>query len=387
MLRSALLLGAGIAAALVFACVPPPAAAPPPPPVAPASMAAAGLPAAPLLTCDATTFTNKVAYYNDPMFHPMKNGPLPTTIGFPAGPNYLAGLRDAFNAAPPGFQQALCNLNGVYVNGTNCAGGAGCFSSSWGWSRKSGPNRQTLVGLSTALWGYNYEGYENALTDSILPQSGVTYSNTQSCTAAGVCFAVNNPATALLAALAHEVGHLRWFDTVNPANYCTPNFFAYGWNKPYHQAPGSTANGYWRDLLTPNNRGYLRSHGNFLDRHKNPPQIDDIDNQAPGSVAQNQLIYQLLVSLPSVPPAPIPPWASLFAAMTPDEDFVETYKFKVLTDQTPNATGSNHPLTSVWITVPNGQGAGANGTANIVADYRNSARGALAAKVGCITSY
>jgi hypothetical protein len=130
--------------------------------------------------------------------------------------------------------------------------------------------------------------------------------------------------------------------------------------------------------LTPGNRSYLRSHGDFLDRHLNPPQIDDIDNLPPGSVAQNQLIYQLLV-----PPMP---WASLFAAMSPDEDFVETYKFKVLTDNY-TSTASRLPLTSVLITVPNGLGAGSNGTADIADAYHNGWKAYLAAKVGCIMGY
>jgi hypothetical protein len=176
------------------------------------------------------------------------------------------------------------------------------------------------------------------------------------------------------------LGHIRWFDWVNnsPANYCTPNFFSYSWRQPYHQPPAGAGGGYWRELLTPGHRNYLRSHGDFLDRHLNPPQIDDIDNLPPGSVAQNQVIYQLLVR-------PMP-WASLFAAMSPDEDFIETYKFKVLTDNY-TSTASRHPLTSVVITVPNGVGAGLNGTADIADDYHNGWRAYLAAKVGCITGY
>jgi hypothetical protein len=374
MLRSAFLIVAGIVAALVVACVPgtpgtPPGLAVPPPPPP---------------TCDATGFVSKVFYYTDPSFQPMKNGPLPPTVALPGSPDYLTGLRDAFNAAPPGFKQALCDLDAVYVNAAACTTWSDCFGASWGWLRKSMGTELRLVGLSSSLWGNDYAYYETVLTQSILPQSNIYYSQPQSCTNVGVCTSVNNLSTALLAALAHEVGHIRWFEWVNtsPGNYCSPDFFGNSWNQPYHRPPTGAAGGYWRHLLTRNHRSDLRSQGRYLDSHKNPPQINDIDVLAPGSAIQNQAIYKLLV-----PPSPAPPspWASLFAAMSPDEDFVETYKFKVLTDRTPEA--SRYPLTSVWITVPQGQSNGSNGAANIVADYLSGARPYLAAKVDCITSY
>jgi hypothetical protein len=365
MQRSALLIGAGIVAALAVSC----------------TLAEPGPAAAQPLTCDPTIFLSKVGYYSDASFYPRHNGPLPTTSTLPTG--YLGGLGDAFCAAPAGFQQVLTSLDGIYINAAACTSGSNCFDASWGWLRKKGGSTLRLVALSSSLWNNDYETYEKLLTQAILPQSGIYYSNAQSCTTAGVCSPVNTVATALLAALAHEVGHIRWFDWVNnsPANYCNPNFFSQSWTQPYHQPPAGAAGGYWRELLTPGNRNHLR-HGDFLDRHLNPPQIDDIDNLAPGSVAQNQAIYQLLVPPMSGPS----PWASLFAAMSPDEDFVETYKFKVLTDNY-TSTASRHPLTSVWITVPNGQSAGSDGTVNIVGAYRIGTRANLAAKVGCIMGY
>jgi hypothetical protein len=56
--------------------------------------------------------------------------------------------------------------------------------------------------------------------------------------------------------------------------------------------------------------------------------------------------------------------------MSPDEDFVETYKFEILTT-------AKTPLTSVLITVP-------STTANIVVDYFSGGKSELARKVGCI---
>ena len=378
MQRSALLVSAGIVAALVFACTPPPPVAPPAPP--PLAMAGAGL------TCNGgnpTTFLNKVNFFADANFQPGRGIQQPTPLSSPP-PNaatYLQGLQNAFCAAPPDFQTALSSLDAVWINTAPCASGNQCFTESWGWWRRLlGPppfSYQRIVGLSASLWSTTYSGYETQLTQTILQQSGITYSQVQP---------VDDLPTALLAALAHEVGHIRWFEwgvNSNPLNYCAVgnwNFFG-GWSpSTVFQPPGNSTNGYWRDLLTPNGRAHVRNPvtRKYPYKHSSPPQMDDIDAQPDGSPVQEQLIYQLLV-----PPPPIPAWwASLFAAMSPDEDFIETYKFKVLTD---GSGGS--PLTSATITVPRGTSGGSGGTANIIVDYHNGARADLTAKVGCITSY
>jgi hypothetical protein len=364
MIRNAFVLVGAIIAAACFGCSPPPA---PPPAMA--------LARAPLQACasgnDPGVFLSKVAYFADPTFAPRKGGPLPNAGALPS--DYLSGLRDAFCAAPPGFQQVLSSLDAVYVNGTSCVPGAGCFGDSWGWLRSIPGGRQRIVALSSWLWtaGTTYSSYESALTQSILPSAPgyqTSYSNALSCTSAGVCTAVDNLPTALLAALSHEVGHIRWFEWVNANSaYCGGKFFANSWRGRVHQPPGSAAQGYWRKLLTLGERNYEWVHGGWLDRHLNPPQTRDVDATAPGA-AQNKLIYQWLV--------PSAPWASLFAAMSPDEDFVETYKFKVLTD-----LAALHPLTSARITVPQA------GAADIVSDYRRGAKGFLSTKVSCITGY
>jgi hypothetical protein len=166
-----------------------------------------------------------------------------------------------------------------------------------------------------------------------------------------------------LAALAHEVAHIAWRVTVpfmDPTTFCGGNFFAQSWTTPIYWQP------WWRHLLTPDERKSLRSIGGLPDVHKNPPYIDQIDN--PGTGDPKQSIYDLL--------AATQPWASIFSAMSPDEDFVETYKFKVLTT-------ANPPLTSVSIKVP-----GFDPRADIVADYRNQDPGTkqdLKAKVGCVS--
>jgi hypothetical protein len=48
-------------------------------------------------------------------------------------------------------------------------------------------------------------------------------------------------------------------------------------------------------------------------------------------------------------------WASLFATVAPDEDFVETYKLLVLTE--PSADPTRQALTTLKVTIPGAKGA------------------------------
>jgi hypothetical protein len=373
MLRSALIIAVGFLALIGFACVPVPVPEPR------AAIAATSPPSRP--GCDAGVFLSKASYLAVP-FYPEKGAPLPPTSTLPNNPDYASTLEAAFNAAPPGFQQVLCSLDAVYVNGAVCGNWSDCMDEgSWGWRRTlDGGGVQRIVALSWWLWNYPlaYSSYETQLTRSVLPQSGVKYSD--------VALA-DDLSIAVLAALAHEIGHIRWFDWVNasPSGYCNGTFFTNSWRPPIHWPPGDATTGFWRDLLTRSERNHLRSIGDYLDIHAQPPQINAIDNVPAGSVTQQKMIYQLLM------PAATSPWASLFAAMSPDEDFVETYKLKVLIDpmgpdpMMPRATR----LTSATITVPNGLGSGIDGLANIIADILQnpSARPFLSWKLACIPSY
>ena len=357
MIRSALLVAAAILAAATAACTPPPPAPPPPTPIAAAA------------TCpDGTSFLKSVSYLTTP-FSPAPGLPLPPSGPLPAPgpgvPDYAGALAAAFNAASPAFQKTLCSLDAVFVNAVPCASPAACLASSWGWwqSRPTTPHGR-VVALSAGLWNEpDYSHYETDLTQSLLPTSGVAYAGAQSCSAAGVCRPIDDLATALLAALAHEVGHIAWYVVVpqaQPASFCGGKFFT-GW-----RAGSVTPPPRWRELLTLPARDNIR-HGNggkWPYIHSQPPQLDSIDHPGPGGPGTNSLIYSLL--------APSQPWASLFATISPDEDFVETYKFAVLTT-------ANPPLTAVTITVP---GAGA---ADIVQDYLVPGRKpSLVTKVGCV---
>jgi hypothetical protein len=381
MQRSALLIGAGIVTAACFGCVPPPSSGPTPPPSSgPTPVATGPSP----LTCNPGPFLSKVSYLAT-SFQPGKHAPLPTPGSLPSIPNYAGDLGNAFCQAPPGFQKALLNdVDYVYINAGPCPDPADCFATnSWGWWRNRPPAApQRIIALSANLWiGPDpkpiYSKYETDLGQSLFPPSvSVTYSAAQSCPPVGICTNIDTFETTLLAALAHEMGHIRWYDFVAPdaKNYCGGDFFG----KP----GGNPANGYnswgypvqgppdWRELLTSSMRIKLRHAGKLPNSHKNPPHIADIDEPLPGGTPANQLVYDLV--------APTQPWASFFAATVPDEDFVEAYKFKVLTDPSQPL-----PLTGLDMSVA---GAG-GGNANIPADYAHKNKADLATKLNCIQAF
>lgn len=336
--RIGLLLCAGALAAACFGC------ARPTPPTPPA------------VACTASNFGEKVSYLTA-SFQPRKGAPLPPTGPLPAGSPYAVDLRAAFAAASPAFQERLCGLDHVYINAAADHGLPDRFEASWGWwrSRPSG-GPQRIIAISANFWTEpqprpQYSVYETELQRSVLPPgSGIRYSDAT----------VDTFPMALLAALAHEMGHIRWYDLVGnpPDSFCHGDFFTAWESVP--QPPR------WRYLLTLARRNIIRrervggKEQGWPYRHKRPPYINRIDSHP-----TPDQIYGLV--------ATDAPWASPFAAISPDEDFVETYKFKVLTT-------ASHPLTSVTISVPGAR----EGSANIVADYDAGKKPALSTKTACI---
>jgi hypothetical protein len=347
--------------------VPIPVGTPPPPPAIPG-----------LTSCDGSdTFQGKILYTVVSNFVSYPGAPLPPASSFPSGTTYVDDLVRAYCAASPDFQSELLKLDVVFVNGASCGSSPGCLAQSWGWwqskpaqSQPSNPNPSgRVIALATGLWGEKtYSNYESDVSQSVLPPNLVTYGNVQSCSPFGVCQQVDTLTTTLLAAMAHEVGHIAWYVLVRanaPTDFCGGNFFR-SWVPATVQAPPP-----WRDLLTPGARDRIRSkNGNKWPYiHARPPQIDAIDHPGKGDPPIDKSIFLLVAdSKPGVPGAP---WASPFAAMSPDEDFVETYKLKVLTT-------AKAPITSAEVTVANA------GTANIVRDLQSGGRPVLNDKLGCI---
>jgi hypothetical protein len=329
----------------------------PPRVVAMASAAAA--------TCSATDSANKIAYYSDASYQPGPGVAPPPVIAFPPGSTYVQDLVAVFNANPS-FQRQLCKLDAVYVNGATCTSPEQCTDSSWGW-RQSKPTigAGRAVALSTALWQEtSFSKYETDLMQTILPQNGAFYSGAKSCSS-GTCTSVDTLTTALMAGLAHEVGHVLWYDLVSqynpstnsysdPNSFCGGTFFPVSWQVPVSPPPQ------WRTLLTPQQR----ARANWPNTHKIAPHIRDIDQSGNGYYRANLTLGLFETTQP---------WVSVFAALSPDEDFVETYKFIVL-------ASAAQPLNSVTITLPTLPPS----YANAAADYAAGRKAGLATKVACI---
>jgi hypothetical protein len=145
----------------------------------------------------------------------------------------------------------------------------------------------------------------------------------------------------ILAAMAHEFGHVRWTDVTVPLR-APPNDPAGGPPNltPLHTCPSGSSNfdffvgwsyrndnelfpkGGWRHF---NDR---QNEANHPIDHISPPFISQFST---GSAdAKNDLFYDLF----ETNSAPEGPWASYFGSRAPDEDFVESYVLGVLTANT-----------------------------------------------------
>ncbi len=228
-------------------------------------------------------------------------------------------LNNAFKLAPPWFQNELCSLDGLFVDQTECGANlSSCLSNSWGVRNRFVVPVKRYVAVSQGLWVSGrptYSAYENQLLRTLLGWNNFVPQHGPANSATDLPFEFT-----LLAVLAHEMGHVRYYDIARdrPSTPdCFTGFFE-SWNANY--APPL-----WRRLLTPSERLDDPSQRVPV-HHKDPPYTSDIDAAA-NTAAGGNLLRKIY--LPSAP------WASFFASLSPDEDFVETYKLAVLTQATP----------------------------------------------------
>jgi len=377
-----IIVSAGVLAAACFACVPP---SPPPPPV--------GVVATVPTCTGGSSFLSHVQYLAsgyDPTNY--ATAPPPGSAIDSSSP-YAAALQNAFQLAPQAFRNHLCGLGGIYINGAACSDFDSCFTNSWGYRAKK--DKKGYIAISAGLWSsdrlspytgatsYAYHLYETDVLNSLLGfSSSVSYRPQY--TAANV--AADNFDMTILAALAHELGHVRWYEVLGPAtpggdyhpnSFCLgadgSTFFSNSWASPVHKPPR------WRVFLNRSARG--SGHGSS-DSHLATPQISTIDryiNSGDMNYASYLIdqIYQAGA-----------PWASYFAAIAPDEDFVETYKLYVLMNAQSVAALGEGPLTYLKVQINNGLGQAY--TENIPDNYANpadhSGKPLLAAKMTCIAN-
>ncbi len=285
---------------------------------------------------------NNVAFVTTP-YAPATNATPQADQNHPINSDVQKDLAAAFAAASSDFQTKLCNLAGIFIDPSGCAdpgpgntydpttcdlNGALITGYSWGL-RTYSPNPspgERYVGLSLGLWNYKnaslprkyrwscflpakvcappFSSFVAAFLDAVVtmhsPSSGhgsFSISVTPSAVAA-------NPAMSVLAVLAHEFGHVYWFDSfVTSPGGSFANKFCGGTFYPTASWGGSPV----KDTLSNGNRFvFFGDTSTYSGSH------------VPGLPGSLHSIYGSGI------------WASALAAFSPTEDFVETFELSVL---------------------------------------------------------
>jgi hypothetical protein len=248
-------------------------------------------------------------------------------------------ISDAFDLAKNRFQKKLCALAGTYIDPS---------SDSWGFRNPNDLHR--YIGLSLSLWQNGtappFSAFETHTLEKVLYFTAMPWPSSKA-TAPRFLTAMSNgtsvdlPSTTVLAALAHEYGHVLWADLVkihgginysyDPKKYCankTDGFFA----------------GSWATVIQPT--FYQTFAQATPDQNLNRPNIPDLMtaiNNASASIGNSSFPAKILIAAQKLdqfydkeyddnnnPNYRAGVWASLFGALSPEEDFVESFKFYIL---------------------------------------------------------
>lgn len=316
MIRKTLIAGPAILAAACFACGSPSLLPPPPP--SPLLLAAAA-PVSPCafdankvvqslspLTASGKTF-NAATYGNcDPAVEPHCTQLYgPQTGGPGLNASWTQAIQNAYSLAPPGFKSQLCELKYIYID--NNSGSPNIYP--WGLRERAAGNIKH-IGLPASLFSDpSYSDYESDVSNNLLGAASGTVT---------VAASPDSLDLKILAILAHEMGHILWWD---------------------HDVTNKSCGNRGKFLKTWNSYNNNPPHGFHLYGQQtsgNLP-IEDFtfltlqSYYASGDYSDLRTIYS------------DENWASLFAFLAPDEDLAETLQLWVLA---PN-------LNTLTTTVPN----------------------------------
>ena len=364
-----------------------------------------GLGPAKAAICDGATASSFLAAINVLVstYDPQENGAKyvpPTMTGYSApfdqkqNAAITNDLSDAFTNAPDFFKTDICNLNGIYISPAECVTGtdaykctptdtgAGAnFGGAWGLRSRSNQDRgKKYISISSALWPGGASArplseYENALLPPFLIWLGPTI---QTATP-------NSSWLTVLAAMAHELGHVRFAEEAVPSGAGNDYDF-----RPLHSCKGTgDFFAYWlykndQELRPPNHWRQFADNrnddGKPIDHKIAPHLFSQLYNSNYFSNYLNLFLYQLYQSGQ--------PWATLFGAQTPDEDFVETYVMAVLTGYTYSTDSfKSGLLTSLPVTIPGQTDGSVPGQyADVPLDLVNGNKPTLRMKIRCILS-
>jgi hypothetical protein len=293
------------------------------------------------IACTTTDLMTKVKFLQTP-FDPRRNSsPQPSNVPVPA--NIQNDLQNAFNIAPSILTARLCDLTYIFIDPTGCADPTRCTLppnqlsyNSWGLrGYHGGDTTGEYIATSAALWpnggsAPSISSYENGRLQFLLQHvnpNAANWSPGPQITSA----APDTPQMAVLAALAHETGHVYWYDAfvknrgghADLNRFCSGNFYTPGsWSHNIDAPPGRWIEFGDRSDNQSYNPDYVSMLASAL-RMSNFPQAATILYQ----IYQNQDL------------------ADALAAFSPDEDFVEAYQWAVLLK-------ANPPLSSLAIQIP-----------------------------------
>lgn len=371
MIRSALLLCAALLTAATVACQLP---APQSSPIRPLDYTSA--------KCvdgagNVTYFVNHI-WVLPPGYDPQMNGPRyqpPLNIDGvqPFDPNantaITTDLYTAFNDAPSLVQNHLCALTAIFIDPSDCSNNNAyqcipesgalapgeAFTGAWGLRSRNPSDTDygsTYVSISAALWvqgasAWPVSVYEDSILSFLVQdiRSPKWPSSTPPDQLPHIVYATpaSSSDLAVLAALAHELAHVRWAliyarnNTLGNLKTCPGSYIDFfgGWKY----------NGDIRQILPPNRWRHFASRKNAKGGqtdHQSQPFLYDFLNAANNP---NQLLYNLYQASQ--------PWASFFGAYSPDEDFVETYVLYALSgNKLDNANYNGTYLASLPLTIP-----------------------------------
>lgn len=261
---------------------------------------------------DASVITNKVYTLSGNFKYSKEEGyQAPSSATQPAQA-ILNDIGNAWKAAPRRFADALCSLAGIFI-----LTGTSDLTESWGYRETPRQQAQTglafprrYIGLSATLWPSNTPMtlgvYETGLIQAL---TGWGNSNLK----------FDEPTQPfsgqmVLAALAHEFGHILFHDLYNPTtkdfdfdNFCGDSLHI-GWRDYDHRDR-------FRDFMEQDGEQNLRSNARLTQLQ----------------AAVSQQLWRKAQTLIGNVHAARSRWASLFATFSPEEDFVETFRLFILT--------------------------------------------------------
>ena len=250
----------------------------------------------------------------------------------PIDPAIQNDLAEAFTANPAFSKNELCPLDGIFINREQCSGydPSNCSAmqdkdiaaNSWGLRTPSG---KKYVAISLGLWrcqsgqpGYcapKFTQYHQRLSKALLDKTAEMPVSISPPTFEA---SADTPALSILAALAHERGHIYWWETFVQRPGSTPD----------RTTLLSTAGGFCGGTIYPGGQWQGKPVGLPHNRYV---EFGDLSPVSPVVELPYLLRYDAKHAvgiIDAIYAGGLYP--SLLASFSPDEDFVEAFEWSVL---------------------------------------------------------